>query len=258
MDQAKYKEYLKRKYFDEGASFADIASEIKTYSNKIRRDFIKFGFTPRDKSSAQANALFYGKQVHPTKGKHRTEDEKLRISENVAKSWENMSDEDKDSRAKKAKKQWDKKTVRQMQDFRHKAAVAMRKAADDGSKMEKLVCEYFLEAGHPPLFHQEIKLFGKTLEVDILIPSLNLAVEIDGPSHFLPIWGEDKLLKKISSDSEKNGILLEQGYSVLRFKHIVKKISQKYKRDAKKLIEDNIKVWENNKTVAKVYLLEVV
>ena len=45
-------------------------------------------------------------------------------------------------------------------------------------------------------------------------------IEVDGPSHFLPIWGEDKLQKQINADLRKSGTLLSKGYVVIRVKSL--------------------------------------
>lgn len=261
MDEIEYKKFIKTKY-DSGLSFAEISNlinekgKITTYPNKIRRDYIKFGYKPRSKAEAQANALFYGKQEHPTKGRQRTEEEKIKISDNKAAAWKNMSPEEREKYQKKAKKRWEKMSVSQKDNLKRKAAAAVRKAADEGSKMEKIVFAYFTELGFPALFHQEIKLIDKTLEVDIFVPGLNLAIEIDGPIHFLPIWGEEALAKKVNSDNEKNGILLSSGYSVVRFKSLIKKISFKYIRNVKKVIQDHIPTWKANMQKPTLYQLE--
>lgn len=41
------------------------------------------------------------------------------------------------------------------------------------------------------------------LEIDILIPSIKLAIEINGPVHYKPIFGEDRLLKVQRKDKTK-------------------------------------------------------
>ena len=58
------------------------------------------------------------------------------------------------------------------------------------------------------------------LEIDLYIPSLKTIIEVDGPSHFLPIWGDEKLQKQINADLRKNGSLLSKGFVVIRVKSL--------------------------------------
>jgi very-short-patch-repair endonuclease len=52
------------------------------------------------------------------------------------------------------------------------------------------------------------------------VPSLKTIIEIDGPSHFLPIWGEEKLQKQIKADFHKTGLILSKGMIIIRIKHL--------------------------------------
>ena len=51
-----------------------------------------------------------------------------------------------------------------------------------------------------------------------MIIKLKTIIEIDGPSHFLPIWGEQRLQKQINADLRKSGSLLSKGFVVIRVK----------------------------------------
>ena len=57
------------------------------------------------------------------------------------------------------------------------------------------------------------------------IPSLKTIIEIDGPSHFLPIWGEEKLQKQIKADDQKTGLILSKGFEIIRVKNMLDFVS---------------------------------
>ena len=73
------------------------------------------------------------------------------------------------------------------------------------------------DAGYKVRFHEQI-IPSENLEIDLYLPELKTIIEIDGPSHFLPIWGEEKLQKQINADLRKSGTLLSKGFVVIRVK----------------------------------------
>ena len=74
---------------------------------------------------------------------------------------------------------------------------------------------------------------------------LKTVIEIDGPAHFLPIWGEEALQKNIRSDAQKSGLILSGGYVMIRVKNISKTISQKIQRDMLNAIISHLEKIEN-------------
>ena len=60
-------------YNEKNKSTYEIAKQLETYPNKIRRTLIKHGYELKDKSAAQKAALNSGRSLHPTAGKKRTE-----------------------------------------------------------------------------------------------------------------------------------------------------------------------------------------
>jgi len=56
-------------------------------------------------------------------------------------------------------------------------------------------------------------IFG--LELDIFIPTLNFAVEINGPGHYIPIYGQDKLDKTMVKDDFKLKVAYAIGLELL-------------------------------------------
>lgn len=52
-------------------------------------------------------------------------------------------------------------------------------------------------------------------EVDIWIPSLKLGFEIQGPSHYFPIFGEEKLAAEQANDAKKKQKAIELGIDLV-------------------------------------------
>lgn len=225
------KEFLVKEYLSNRRSFGDIAKQLGTYSNKIRRAAIKFGIEPRDKSDAQSVALKSGRHKHPTKGQKRTEEVKIKISETLAETWENLSEEEYARRVEMARQQWEEMPKEQREKLRKAAAEAVRKTTKEGSRLEKFLLNSLREQGFQVQFHRKGLIMNERLEVDLFLPELKTAIEVDGPSHFFPIWGPESLARNIRSDAQKSGLLITKGFAIIRVRHISKHISNKHKRD---------------------------
>ncbi len=230
------KDFLVREYVENNRSTYWISEKLGTYPNKVRRALKFLGVDLKSKSEAQSNALKSGRHKHPTKGRKRTEEERIKISEGMANHWENMSEEERDRRIALAKKQWEEMTENEKSELRSMAAEAVRRASQEGSKIEKFLKEGLTSEGYDVIFHMKGLIPAENLEVDLFVPSLKTAIEIDGPAHFLPIWGEDSLQKNIRSDAKKSGLILSKGYCMIRVKQINKNVSEKSKRKTLALI----------------------
>jgi very-short-patch-repair endonuclease len=234
------------KMYTEEKSIPEIAEFFHTYPNKIKRILKKLGIKIRDKSEAQSLALKSGRHKHPTKGTQRSAAVKTKISEKVYSAWKNIDDAEHDRRSQMSKDRWNSMSDVDKEDFRSKAALAIREASVNGSKMEKFLQEGLIKAGFHVIFHKKQMIESANLELDMYIPECKTAIEIDGPAHFFPIWGEESLKKHIISDNRKNGLLLKAGLAIIRIRHISKSSSQKEQRDLLKLIIDKLNDLKTN------------
>jgi very-short-patch-repair endonuclease len=207
------------KMYDNDNSTYAIAKHLDTYPNKIRRTLLKHGRKLKDRSSAQKAALDSGRSKHPTAGKTRSKEERVKISSSLEVYWNTMGDEERNRRVDMAKENWNKMTNKQKETMRAKGVKAIRVAASEGSKLEKIFEERIEESGYKVELHKLI-IPAEKLEIDLYIPELKTIIEVDGPSHFLPIWGEEKLQKQMNADLRKNGSLLTKGYAVIRVKSL--------------------------------------
>ena len=206
-------------YNNDNFSTYEIAKHLETYPNKIRRTLIKHNIPLKNKSEAQKNALESGRSAHPTMGKKRSREERLKISSSLVDYWGEMSDKERAKRVKIAKKNWKSMTAQQKEIMRSKGIAAIRTAATEGSKLEKFIQSRLEKDGFRVKMHEMI-IPSENLEIDLYIPELKTIIEVDGPSHFLPIWGDDKLQKQVNADLRKSGTLLSKGYVVIRDKSL--------------------------------------
>lgn len=209
---------LQKLYLQEKLSFASIAEQYNTYANKLRRDAIKFGIKPRDKSEAQKNAINTGIHEHPTKGKKRSETTKVKIGNSVMKAWESLSEEELEKRKNDSKKRWESLSKDTQEQILKSANNAVRKASKTGSKLEIYLLESLLRDGLKVEFHKEQTLLNTKLQIDLFLPQHNIAIEVDGPSHFEPVWGSESLKKNKKYDAKKEGLILGRGWTLFRIK----------------------------------------
>lgn len=232
-------EEVQKLYEQEMKSPYEIAKQFNTYPNKVRSLLKRYGVQLRDKSEAQKNFLNQGGE-HPTKGKPRTKEEKERIGKSVHNKWNRLSKEEKDRRVELNKKAWDELSDEDKKEMQRRAHVAIRKTAREGSKLEKGIYSLLLKDGFDTTFHFDGIAYGEQLELDIFLHSDRIVLEIDGISHYEPIWGEDALQKQQESDRKKNGLLISKGVYVIRLINYAKSLSETKIKNAYDLIKDAI------------------
>jgi very-short-patch-repair endonuclease len=212
-------------YIDQNKSTYEIAEHFNTYPNRIRRVLIKNGIELKNKSEAQKNAIQRGTATHPTSGKQRTLEEKLKISSGLQKYWENMPEEVYQSKITQSKQRWEKIPELEKEKMLDAAIKAIQVAGKEGSKLEKFLYSELTKAGYKIEYHKKQLIQNENLEIDMYVPSLKTIIEIDGPSHFLPIWGEEKLQKQIKADFHKTGLILSKGMAIIRIKILADSLS---------------------------------
>lgn len=209
---------IQKLYLKENKSFRDIAEEYSTYPNKVLRDAKSFGIKIRNKSDAQKNALSTGKHKHPTKGSSRSEITKNKIGSSVMKSWNELSSSEIQNRKIKAKKNWEKLSSDEKENMQKSATNAVRVASKIGSKLERFLLNSLLKDGYFVDFHKEQTLVNTKLQIDLFLPKINTAIEVDGPSHFEPVWGEQSLQRNQKYDKKKQGLIIGRGWNLIRIK----------------------------------------
>lgn len=230
LELLKDKEWLTEQYHSMNRSMQDIADELGTNRQRVRRALVKHGIQSKDKSAAQRAALEAGRAEHPTEGKTRSEEVKLRIAESVAEDWANADEATLKARSDKAKLQWEAMPEHERERLLKIARDAVRNASKEGSQLEKHLREGLTKAGYDVRYHVKGLVPNQNLEIDILLPELSTVIEVDGPSHFLPIWGPESLTRNIQADLNKTGLLLSQGLVVIRVKQMTSNVSTLLKR----------------------------
>ena len=217
-------------YQELGWSTYEIADSMKTYPNKIRRILNKHGVSLRDSSAAQKNALKKGRAEHPTQGKKISQETKEKISESQGEVWDSMTTKEKSYRSQIGKRAWDKKSDEEKSRLIEQAQNAVRETSRIGSKLEHFLLSELGKRKVRVEFHKEHWLQNQNLQVDLYLPEYRAAVEVDGPSHFKPVWGQENLDKNIKADQQKTGLILGSGLVMIRIKQ-TQSLTQRYMRN---------------------------
>ena len=180
--------YVIEQYENKKSTYS-IAKELNTYPKKIERILKKNNIPIRSKSESQKIAIETGRSKHPTKGKTRTEEEKFKISEGVYSNWQARSEEEREEFSKQAKKRWEEIPANKKRDMLEAAGRALHKTCTEGSKAERCLYEAIQKRGIDVVLHKKGLIQGQ-FEIDLFLPELKTAIEIDGPQHFLPLWGK--------------------------------------------------------------------
>jgi very-short-patch-repair endonuclease len=208
--------------YNSGKSLREISQEYDLNPTTLRRHLIKAGLTLRNKEQAAEIAMERGKITSPVINRKRTQEEKDLISATRKKKWQEMSQDDLDKFRKSAKDRWDSQSEEERIYKQQKAGEALRRASIEGSKAEKALYKELSKGGYDVIIHKKGLIPGEKYEIDLFLPALMVAIEIDGPQHFLPIYGEDNLNRNIKYDAIKNGALLSRGVCVIRIKYLSK------------------------------------
>ena len=82
-------------------------------------------------------------------------------------------------------------------------------------------------------------------ELDLYFPDLKIAIQLNGPLHFLAIYGEQKLLRIKELDEEKRNICNDKNIKLYEIdcskdKYLNKKIIEQRLSEIKQIIIDNL------------------
>ena len=251
--------------YNKGCSSYEIAESLNTYSTKILRALKFLGkvlhndedYYKRDYSEAQKLALEKGRARHPTEGKTLDKNHKEKIGVSRSKAYHNLSEEDKKKISDISKKNWEALGKAKQEEIRLLALESVRLASRLGSKTELHLNNGLSKAGYTVEFHKSGLVFGNNLEVDLFLPEIKTAIEIDGPGHFLPIWGNEKLMKQRIADTAKQGILINSGYVIIRIRQIDKSISLTKMNHLLSLVLKEIASIQENFPPPKSRLIEI-
>lgn len=243
--------------YDEGRTVREIAEKFNTSPSSVVRFFKKNGKKLRTKSEATKVAIDEGRLEHPTRGKKRSEREKDKIGKGLAAWWKEIDPDALESIRNAARERWNGASEEEKEERQKRAGEALYTASREGSRLEKFVYKYLTKAGYRVIMHKKGLIAGEKYEIDLYLPDQKIAIEIDGPQHFLPLFGEERLQKVIQYDSVKNGTLVSNGLCVIRVKFLLRSLSKYAATEISKMILEQVKKIEDKFPPPKKRIIEL-
>ncbi len=209
---------VRRLYLDEGLSMRRVADTVSAPLATLSRFMKKHGITARDKAQAQKNYL--REHDHQMKGRKHTAETKKQISVSLGEFWDGLSDEEREAFKRQIGSGWKRKWAAmsyQERKLTMETLSSQAKASQGkGSRLERFIAEELRNRGYFVEERSTGYTTGKDFEVDLALPTEMIAIEVDGPTHFLPIYGEDHLDNQQERDARKDDMINATGYNVLR------------------------------------------
>lgn len=238
--------------YKSGFSTHQIGAEYNLNPNSVRRILIKNKVKIRNKSEAQAMALKLRPELHPTKGRSRTQEEKEKISSANGAAWDNKSESKKQKFSEDSKARWKKLDDADKKSRRSKSVKGIQDTSRTGSKIENFLYESLIKDGWECEHGKSDLLENTKMHIDIYLTEHRICIEVDGPTHFSEIFGKEVLEKTQKADIEKNGLLISKGYKILRIQQKFNKATLYKCNNAYKILLGAIKKLLDNK---EMYLL---
>lgn len=239
------KEFYQKHYIEEDKSINQIAEEEKTYANKIRRELKKLGFTLKSRSEVQKQSIKEGRRKPPMKGRRHSFSTREKISQQNHDSWKNADEDKKEKRRQNGRDAFKKKDKEDKAAFVEKGRKALLETTKTGSKLEQGLADGLILEGYHVNVHRKNFFGERELEIDLFLPKIKVAIEIDGPSHYSEIYGEEALEKVRGRDDRKNSILLQNGCVVVRVRNYVRNTTLSVVKDAIALVLPYVKKLES-------------
>lgn len=213
-------EDVRRFYQDDGLSLRKVSQTIGVSLATLSRFMKKYGIKTRDKASAQKN--FLKTNDHQMQGRTHTAETKKKISHGLGDFWDGLTDEEAEAVKSKIgaawKRKWEGMSNNERQTMMEDLASKAKASQGDGSRLERYIAEQLRQRGYVVEERSTNYTAGKDFEVDIALPKQMIAIEVDGPTHFMPIHGEKALEKQQERDKRKDDLVMSTGYNVLRIR----------------------------------------
>jgi very-short-patch-repair endonuclease len=209
---------LRDLYEKQGLSLRKIADKLGRPLSTITNYMKKYGISRRTKSEAQSSYL--SNNEHPMQGRVHSQETKQKISSSLGEFWDSLSEAERQEYRTLMGSGWRNKWE-SMSDGQRASEIlklnnASRAKQGKGSRFENFVAEQLRKRGFTVEERTHSYMPSARFEVDIALAKEKIMIEIDGPTHFINIYGQESFEKQQVKDRKKNRYLTNAGFHVLR------------------------------------------
>ena len=185
---------------------------------KFNKENPKNPIKKRNKSEAQKN---YIKRTgtHQRTGTTHSDETREQISDSMKDVYDGpRGDEIREKISQQRQEEWAAMSQAERAEILENLKKSSRERAmsGEGSNFENFLAEKLEEHGYSVEVRTKQYTPGQKFHVDIALPNEKIIIEVDGPTHWSAIYGDDELRKVQDKDSQKDKTLTSMGWNVLR------------------------------------------
>jgi len=185
---------------------------------KFNKEHPNAPINKRDKSEAQKNFISRTGS-HQRDGTLHSDESKDKISDTMRDVYDGpQGDEIREKIAQQRHDEWaalnETQRANVLQNLKQSSRAKAQ--AGEGSNFENYLADMLKSQGMKVEVRTKAYTPGQKFHVDIALPMEKIIIEVDGPTHWSPIYGDDELIKVRAKDKSKDDILNMSGWNVLR------------------------------------------
>ena len=211
-------EDVRNLYIDKGFSMRGVAKKVGVPLATLSRFMRKCGIIMRTKEQAQKNYL--KDHNHQMTGRKHSDETKKKISHSLGDFWDGLNDKERAEFKRQIgsgwRRKWESMSKVEQKATMERLSLQAKQSQGKGSRLERFIAEELRGRGYLVEERSIHYTAGKDFEVDLALPNEMVALEVDGPTHFLPIYGKEHLEQQQDRDDRKDNMINAIGYSVLR------------------------------------------
>lgn len=198
-------------------STVQLSKEYGVSCPTISKILKKNGEEIRSRSDRQKVALQTGRS--PPLNRKWDKKRREKHSERMKKVYDSLPQEKIEEHREKSRIAYEQRSEEEKKRLTKLGSESSIRATKIGSKAERYLAAALKKNGYKIKFHCNNIFYGEKLQIDMMIPSIKVVIEVDGPTHYSKIFGVERLEKQRIADNRKNGLVMDHGFVMIRIRN---------------------------------------